>query len=236
MPSVKSAIETALARKKVPPFMPGSTHDLAMKLGLSPPVSTQGLLGALDMLPAASRTYQSERLISGYVHGSATLFLQSDGATAFSGQVHESGVVGDHFVMAVALLDVRDANGNTPVFVHKDTVVGQLQIGFSDKNWNDYGGSAVIRDNWEAVRTSRIQTVLKTQTDPWQVTELVIAGLFIAVGLAIGGIFVVQSVKQCQESGQWKCGWVVTGGGPGGPMTPGDPSHPPNGGMGVEYQ
>lgn len=236
MPSVKSAIETALVRKKVPPFLPGSIHDLATKLGLSPPVSTQGLLGALDMLPAASRMYDSGRFVSGYVHADTHLFLQSDGATAFSGQVHESGAVGDNFVMAVALLDVKDAAGRTPVFVHSDTIVGQLEIGFSDKQWLDIGFNAVIRDQWEAVRTSRIQAVLKTQTDPWQVTELVLLGLFAAFGIAIGSLFVVQGVKQCKENGQWKCGWVVTGGGPGTPMNPGDPANPPNGGAGVEYQ
>src|SRR5690242_8145947 len=130
MSSLAGAVQAALVRKKMPVFKRGSTRDLAQRLGMSFPVSFHDLLGVLDNLAAASVTFDSGPLTAGFVHGSAYLFLQSDGKMAWGGKVHESGVVGDNFRFAVALLDVKDAAGNVLVFIHEDTVAGQLDIGF----------------------------------------------------------------------------------------------------------
>jgi len=139
MLSLGNAIENALLRKKVTPFKSGSTHDLAQGLRMSFPVSVKDLIGVLDGLPPASITSDSGPLTAGFVHGSAYLFVQSDGGIQWGGKLHESGAVGDNFRFTVALLDVKDAAGNVLVFVHEDTLAGQLDIGFSDKEWNDPG-------------------------------------------------------------------------------------------------
>lgn len=205
MSSLAGAIQTALVRKKVPAFMPGSTHSLAQGIGMSFPVSIQDLLTVLNGLAPASRTFDSGSLIAGFVHGSAYLFVQSDGGIAWGGKVHESGEIGDHFRFAVALLDVKDAEGKVLVFVHPDTVAGQLDIGFSDKNWNDFGINQLVAEKWEQVRTSRIEFRLHVSTDALQALETV----FAIAAIVVGSIFV--GGKLCPKGSQWKCGYSRPG-------------------------
>lgn len=225
-----ATIQNAIARKKMPPYSPGSMRDLANKLGLSFPVSLLDVMHALDNLLSASVTWDSGPLTANYVHASSQLFLQSDGGTSFTGQVHEAGAVGDNFILAIALLDVKDASGKTPVFVHTDTVAGQLNIGFSDKNWSDFGFSQTVKDNWAAVQSTRFHASLQVSTDPWQVTETVITGLF--VGFLIGA-GIAQVTNNCGDGGHWTCGWRPIGAPTNASLIPGDPNTSP--GAGFEY-
>ncbi len=231
--NVRSVIQDAVARKRMPAFNPGSIRDLALKLGLSFPVSLVDLLMTLNKLLPAGVTYESGRFASSNVHASAVLYLQSDGAVSFSGQIHESGVVGDNCVLAMMLLDFKDASGNPVVFVHQETVAGQLDVGFSDKEWHEYGFNQLVKDNWEAVKRTRIETRLHVSTDPWQVTETVIAGLFagriLAIGIVIG---VILAGKSCPEGQQWKCGLRPIGSSPNERLMPGEANHS---GGGLEY-
>ena len=214
----------AQSRKRMPVFDPGSTHDLVRRLGMSFPSSIKDLLATLNSLPPDSVTFSSGRNVTGTVHWSGTLFLQSDGGSAFSGQVHESGPVGDKFVMAIALLDVKDALGRPLVLPHEDTIIGQLEIGFSDKEWNTPGGIPAVADNWEQVKATRVQWKMHTSTDPWQVLETVVVAMF----AAIGSIFVGTQAATCPEGQHWGDGhWVNTG--PPYDSTPGDPGRPPGG-------
>jgi hypothetical protein len=230
MASLAGAVQTALVRKKIPAFTTGSIHSLAQGIGMSFPVSIQHLLTVLNGLAPASVTFDSGALTAGFVHGSAYLFLQSDGGIAWGGHVHESGAIGDHFRFAVALLDVKDAAGNVLVFVHEDTVEGQLDIGPSDKNWNEPGINQLVADNWEQVRTTRIEFRLHVSTDVLQALETVftiapvVAG--IVAGIVVGSIFL--GAKACPEGSEWKCGYSS----PGNQRSiPGDPREPPATGL-----
>jgi len=230
MVSLASALHAASSRKKMPAFDQVSVHDLAVKLHIASPISLRDVMGGLNDLPPASITFGSGSLVAGFVHGSGYLYLQSDGGTAFGGSAHESGVVGENFFLAFLLLDVVDAKGQPIAFVHPDILAGQLTIGFSDKNWNDYGLNAFIAANWDAVRTTRVRVVLHASTDGWQVLEAVVIGAFVAAGLAVSGVIIANQVKACEPpNGQWKCGFER----PGGPSTPGDPTRSP--GAGVDY-
>lgn len=231
MPSLADGIQAALARKKVPPFQAGSTHDLAQQLGMFSPISVQKLLGVLADLPPASVTFDSGPLTAGFVHGSAYLFLQSDGGVAWGGHVHESGAIGDNFRFAVALLDVKDEAGNVLVFVHSDTLAGQLEIGFSDKEWNDFDSNQFVADHWEQIKTTRFEFRLHASTDPFQVIEAVfeIPGAIFVIALAGAGV-ALAGQKLC-PGGTTVCGWSLTGGN--GSVTPGDPRQSP--GVGAEY-
>jgi hypothetical protein len=232
MPKLAETIQFALRRKKVPAFNLGSTRDLARQLGMASPFSIRDLIGILNNLVPASKTFDAGTFTADTVHASAVLFVQSDGAVVFSGRVHESGVVGHHFSLAIALPGVQDASGKTIAFVHPDTIVGQLEVGFSDKNWNDIGFNQEVHDNWEVIQG--IRTVLDVSTDPLQVTELALIGLFVAAGVAFGGIFIGGQIKQCKENGHWVCGWQPIGSGLAGPPgQPGEPGSPP--GAGLEY-
>jgi len=221
MLSLGNAIENALLRKKVTPFKSGSTHDLAQGLRMSFPVSVKDLIGVLDGLPPASITSDSGPLTAGFVHGSAYLFVQSDGGIQWGGKLHESGAVGDNFRFTVALLDVKDAAGNVLVFVHEDTLAGQLDIGFSDKEWNDPGFNQLVKDNWEQVRRTRFDYHLHASTDPLQAVETAFVLAAIVVGAIVGG----NEALQCPEGQHWKCGWIASGQ----PQaSPGDPRDPPS--------
>jgi hypothetical protein len=230
MLSLDAAIKRAFSRKQVPAFQRGSIHDLALKLGLPGNSSVQEIIKKLDELPPQSVTFDSGTLVSGYVHGSVQFYMQSDGATAFVGDVHESGAVGENFVFAVHLLDLADASGRSIVFAHQDTVVGQLNIGFSEKNWRDYGSNSFIADQWEAAKNSRIKAVLHASTNPFNLVETVAAGL----GIAAASIFLGTQVRICGDKAEWKCGWRPSGSPSSTPLMPGDPNKPPPG-IGLEY-
>jgi hypothetical protein len=228
---VRSAIEFAADRKRMPAFDHSSIHDLTAKLGMTFPVSLLDLLKALNDLVPAGVTYDSGRFAAGNVHVSSQLYLQSDGGVSFSGQVHESGVSGDNFVLAMALLDVKDDSGNALVWVHSDTIAGQLDVGFSDKEWHDYGFNQLVKDNWDAVKNTRVEHRLHVSTDPLQVTETFIAGLFVAVGVVFASM---GAANVCPDSQQWVCGWGAVGKDPNIRLTPGNPSNPPPD-IAVEY-
>jgi hypothetical protein len=139
--------------------------------------------------------------------------------------VHESGAIGDNFRFAVALLDVKDAAGNVLVFVHEDTVAGQLDIGFSDKEWNDFGINQLVADNWEQVRRSRFEFRLDVSTDVLQAVETAFALAAIVVGAIFGG----HELIICPEGEEYKCTWNASG-----KTIPGDPRDPPV--SGAAYQ
>jgi len=221
MLSLGDAIKNALLRKKVTPFKRGSTHDLAQGLRMSFPVSVKDLIGVLDGLPPASITSDSGPHTAGFVHGSAYLFVQSDGGIQWGGRVHESGAVGDHFRFTVALLDVKDAAGNVLVFVHEDTLAGQLDIGFSDKEWNDPGFNQLVKDNWEQVRRTRFEYNLHASTDALQVVETA----FVIGAMVVGAILGGNEASKCPEGQHWKCGWIDSGQRQ---VSPGDPRDPPS--------
>jgi hypothetical protein len=222
MLSLRGAVENARLRKKVPQFKPGYMLGIAQGLAMSFPVSIKDFVVRLDGLAPASVTSDSGPRTAGFVHGSAYLFLQSDGGIAWGGKVHESGVVGDHFRFAVALLDVKDAAGNVLVFVHEDTLAGQVDIGFSDKEWNDFGVNQLVKDNWAQVRSTRFDYRLHASTDALQVVETV----FIAAAIVVGAIAAGDEASRCPEGSHWKCGWIDSGKGQ--QTSPGNPNNPPS--------
>jgi hypothetical protein len=199
--NIRSVIQNAADRKRIPAFNPNSIRDLSRKLRVSFPVSLIDLLKTLDELLPAGVIYESGRIAADNVHASAQLYLQSDGGVLFSGQAHESGAIGDNFILAMALLDVKDDSGNTLVFVHEDTLAGQLNVGFSDKEWHTLGFNQIVKDKWDDVKNTRVETRLHNSTDPWQVTEFTIGSLFLLAGIVIGGIFAFS----CPEGEEYTC-------------------------------
>lgn len=231
MPSLQNALAVALSRKKVPAFTAGSIHSLAQQLKMTFPGSLQALIALLADLPSASITVSSGDLTAGDLHGSATLFLQSDGAVAFQGAVSEHGVLGDNFLLSVTLVDVTDASGKCPTLSHSDAVVGAESIGFSDKDWLDIGFSQFIADKWDQVRTSRFRFYLYARTDPLGTVAESLQAIGIAIGLVLGAIFVAKICSD--ENSSIHCGFVPVGS-PNAPMSPGGPAE--NRGAGIEFQ
>jgi len=229
MPSLVDAVQAALLRKKVPVFKSGSIHDLAQQLGMSSPVSIKNLMGVLSNLPPTSVTFDSGSIAAGSLKGSAYLYLQSDGAISWGGNVNEDGVIGENFIFAVALLDVKDNAGNTPVFSYEGNVAGQFNIGDSDDKWARYEAYKLISDNWEQVKTTRVEFKLHASTDPLQVVETV----FTTIAIAVVSIFSGSAVLSCPEGSHWDCGYDITG--QSGSLIPGDPRYPPNSGTSVTY-
>jgi hypothetical protein len=187
MENLKGIIQNAIDKKKVPNFQHGSSHDLAHKLGLAFPVSLRKLIIALGNLPPISVILSSGEMNAGFVHGWAQLGFQSDGLFSFRGHVHESGEVGDNFLFAVALLDVKDSAGKPLVFPQDGWVAGQLDFGPSDRDFQGDGFHESLRGQWDTARNSRFQFQLHVSTNAWQVTEVVIIGLFTLAAAAVIG-------------------------------------------------
>lgn len=227
MVGLRESIKQATDVKKMPAFAPGNIGDLATKLGMSFPVSISDIVADLGKLPPSSVTFDSGPLSANDVHGSAYLFLQSDGGIAWGGSAEEKAVIGDNFRFSVALLDVRDETGRVLVFVHEDTVVGTLEPGFSTKTWNDSGINSVVAKNWESAKSSRIDFRLHASTDPLQAIEGVFEAIVVVVGAIIGGK--AASDQMCPPPQQWKCGW--------GPVTSSGSSNDPRNspGLSVDY-
>jgi hypothetical protein len=128
--------------------------------------------------------------------------------------VHESGVVGHNYVFAAAFLDVVTSEGKTLIFASPEgTVHGTLDIGsrasdFQIDGPNDPTLSKFIADNWETVKRSRVEWRLHVSTNPIAVVEAVLVGLFVAVGVGAGALFVSDPNTHCE--------W----------FPPADPEHP----------
>jgi hypothetical protein len=120
--------------------------------------------------------------------GNATILIQQDGLVSFQGHVHDSGPFGVTYVFAMAFLDVHDADGNMVVFVHTGKMSGTLGGGDTrSDDWNDSGPNdpamvAFISDHWDEFAASRVQSRMEVDTDPEQILEVIVAGLF-AVGI-----------------------------------------------------
>jgi hypothetical protein len=186
----------------MPSLAEGSTRDLARKLGIDPPISTQEVISRLGDLLPAGKMYKSGDMEANHLHAYSDFFVQSDGSVAFSGWVREEGVFGDNFLLTVTLLDVKDAQGRAFTLAHADTVAGKPLFGFSSKNWTNFGRFPIIAEQWEQARNSRIAFRLHVSTDPWQVVEGVVIGAL----LALGAVFLAKPEK-CPQGQEWTCKW-----------------------------
>jgi hypothetical protein len=188
----------------MPSYVEGSTRDLARKLGIDAPVSTQEVIRRLGDLYPAGRTYNSGDIEAGYVHAYSDLYVQSDGETAFKGWVREEGAFGDNFMLTVTMLDVKDARGRALTLAHADTVAGKATMGFSSKSWTTFGRYPIIAEQWEQARNSRVAFLLHVSTDPWQVVEGVVIGALVALGAVFLGI-----PEKCPPGQTRKCRWIT---------------------------
>lgn len=193
MTSVRSKLNNAIDTKRVPPFKPGDLGDLAVKLKLPFPVKLSNLLQTLDSLTPAGVTYDSGPMTANFVHGSAQIYLQSDGLFSFKGGVKEAGAVGDNYIFVVALLDVKDASGKIVTSANSGNVAGTLDFGTDHDEWKIDGGPIqAVTDNWDVVKKTQVQFLLHVSTDPWQVTETVVGALLVAAAIAVGvGVTIV---------------------------------------------
>lgn len=191
MPSIRNDIHNALVRRRMPAFAAGSLRDLGGKLGLANPISLRTLDETVNGLPLATKVFSSGPITSGYVHGFADLGIQSDGRFSFRGQVHEAGAVGDNYLFAVALLDIKDPSGNALCFPQEGWLAGQWDFGRSDDPFQNDDFNQLLADQWDTIlnsRPDRVEFRLHTSTNPWQVMETVVIGMFV-VGVAVLGVY-----------------------------------------------
>jgi hypothetical protein len=204
MPSLANEIEVARSRKRVPSFAAGSIRDLARKLDIDAPISIQEVIRQLGDLDPAGVTHKSDDMVAGYVHAYSDFYVQSDGLAAFSGWVREKGVFGDNFMLTVTLLDVKDAQGRAFTLAHADTVAGTATVGFSSKNWTDFGRYPIIAEQWEQAKSPRVAFGLHVRTDPWQVVEGVVMGALVGLGAVFLG-----KPEECPPGQHHKCRWTT---------------------------
>ncbi|MEA2719382.1 MAG: hypothetical protein QOJ39_1246 [Candidatus Eremiobacteraeota bacterium] len=199
MNSIRGTVANAVSRKRMPAHQAGSTRDLAFRLRMTAPISVAALIEAVNGLPAAAIVFNSGDLGPSTVTGSVQVGLQSDGTASISSHVRESGAIGHNYVIATALLDVVDSNGNALVFVHEGTVHGTFAIGKRDDDKQTDGSNPLIASQWETVKTSRVQHRLHVSTDPIDAVESVVPALF-AAAVAVGVVLFAADPKT-------RCDW-----------------------------
>jgi hypothetical protein len=158
------------------------------------------LIGTLNALPPATAIFDSGTLGPSTVTASAQVGIQSDGLASFRGHIHESGLVGHNYLFAIALRDLKDSKGNPLVFAREGNVKGQADIGSSDDDWQIDGINSLISDNWDTAKNSRFDARLHVSTDPFQVVETIIIGLFAALGVVAVSLFVSDPNTKCEWS------------------------------------
>src|SRR5690242_2765304 len=93
-------------------------------------------------LPMRVVTVPSGELSDGTVSGSATLVIQQDGFVNYQGHVHNDGLLGGNYLMAIWFPDARDDQGNTVTFIYENRIAGTLGGGDSrDGDWDVSGPS-----------------------------------------------------------------------------------------------
>lgn len=122
------------------------------------------------------------------IGGSVQLIVNSRGDFAYSGHVHNSGLVG-LTVSLVSALHVRGADGRAFVATEPEppadsfTVSGTIGGGpeTRDHDWSRAGTATALRDNWPAIRSSGMTTRVEVGAEVASVIALVVAGLFVVV-------------------------------------------------------
>lgn len=205
---LRQAIEIAISRSKVPPFDPKSIRSIASALHMAAPISARKVLQRLGSLPAATVTLSSGPLTANHVHGWAQIGLQSNGLTSFRGQVHESGAVGDNYLMTAVLIDVKDSSGGSVAFAHSGTVAGQVDLlRHSDDDWQTDRAVELIEAQWETARNSRVEWRLHASTDPIELgtAPIPIPGSGYLIGLLL------ESGSGGDEGDGTSCSWASDG-------------------------
>ena len=219
MASVLDALNIANDRRKMPSYMPaGDLGSLASALGLKPRNLGAGVLGisvAKDLLPAlaklpyATLTFPSANMSAqGITATQVAVGLQSNGYISFQGQLSEGNISGDNYLIACALIGIKNQSGATPVIAKSGNLSGTLNIGGQGSlNFQKDSSYQAISDNWDVLKSSQnpVQFTLHASTDPWQITE----------GL-LGGFFAVISVDIIESIFSGKCQWSSGDGDDGG--------------------
>ena len=161
---------------------------------------------ALTNLPPKTVVFDSGPLSSGTAHGNCQLSINSDGFWSFKGEAHENGIVGDNYVIGLALLDLKDSVGATFAAIHGGTVHGTLAPGEEDDKWEgvrgfegDCGFDQRIADQWDIVVNSGTRSTMHTATNAGDVIGAVFEGIIIgavAIFLASPGTTCATAVDE----------------------------------------
>ena len=178
-------VRQVLSRRALPPgFDPGK--GIAALCGPRP-----ASIKALGKLPPKTVTFDSGEFAAGSVIGNCQLAINSDGFWSFKGHVHEGGIVGDEYVMALGLVDLKDAAGANFVAHHTGTIHGTLVPGSSDDNWEggpgDSGFDQRIVDHWDAAVNSGSRSTLHVATTVGDVIGIIVEGLALGGAVAFFG-------------------------------------------------
>jgi hypothetical protein len=162
MDSLRNSIQAAVDKKQLVVFN-GDVRNLAVKLGLPPPITVGNLIRTLDDLPAlpSQLGYDSGPIVFGGgvpVGGFAHVTIFRDGTSVFSGHLHDSGATSYNTACVCA---VKDIQNRVYLFQHAGNVAGTFGSGSRDDDWNPSGPpNASIVANWAdlAHATATFQT------------------------------------------------------------------------------
>jgi hypothetical protein len=133
--------------------------------------------------------------------GNAELWLSSEGFWSYRGWVHESGAFGHNYVLGMALT-YDDGSGRPFTFANQGTVHGTFDVGSRDDSWTQDGYDRRIADNWDVIKYTGWRANLHVATNPLAITEAVLIGLAIGVGVAGFTLFAGSPDTHCSVRGE----------------------------------
>lgn len=119
------------------------------KIYWTPPVEVLGItVGGVREVPAVnSMSFSANVTFSGStpVGGWVSLVVYADGSYDFSGHLHDSGFPSYNDAL---VLGIESPSGALYTFTHTGHMNGTVEVGSRDDDWNVWGPSAAIADNW----------------------------------------------------------------------------------------
>lgn len=142
-------------------------------------------LSAMTRQPAVI-VYDTGPIAASSVSGRLTLGIISDGRWAVKGSLIDGAqFVGDQYEATIGV-NFRDPAGGFFAHRHIGVLGGHVAGGTRRSDWEKFGESAFIRDNWDAIRANGFSAVLSVRDSVGQIFQLVGAGVLIAAVVVAG--------------------------------------------------
>jgi len=179
-----------------------SVSDLAQTYGLTPPFN---LLTLMNRLKPETMGRESGKLGPSTTTGSAQLFMNSAGFWFFRGDVREDGLIGHHYVFAVAINGFLHPSGKAIVFAREGEVDGGADWRANssrDSHFEASGREQFIEDNWDIIKNTRAEFKLHVSTDATEAFAAVME-MHIIVVVAVGAVLLMaprgsKSTTRCE--------------------------------------
>jgi hypothetical protein len=164
---------------------------VANDIGYLRPVSMLNIITHLDGLPVDSVAFYSGQLGPSTATGEAWLAFSKNGSWLYWGNVENSGFEGLNYLFVLSVPSHTDANGKVVAFVQTGQLGGTISTSGRSRSdsWQMADFDPLIVQQWDRIRSDRVQGHLHVSTVGWDVVVTVAAIL----ALPVAGIVLATS-------------------------------------------